>query len=89
MLLSITAIGPPFGRGVINTEQLATPPPDFAGSFDLAVVGLNGREPDLSVSITDLPVLAFHRFALGSRGGAHLRFRWAEGTWPRWNAYFR
>jgi len=70
MLLSITAIGLHFGRGVINTEQLPTPPPDLAGSFDLVVVGLNGREPDLLVSITGFSVLAFHRFAFDRCGGA-------------------
>jgi len=71
MLLSITTIGLYSGRGAINTEQLPTPPPDLAGSFDLVVFGLNGRRPDLSVSITGFPVLAFRRFALGRYGGAN------------------
>ncbi len=71
MLLSITAIGRRSGHGVINTEQLPTPPPDLAGSFDLVVIGLNGRGPDLSVSVTGFPVRAFHRFAFGSDGGAN------------------
>jgi hypothetical protein len=71
MLLSITATGLHSGHGVINTEQLPTPPPDLAGSFDLVVFGLNCRGPDLSVSITGFPVLAFRRFALGRYGGAN------------------
>jgi len=71
MLLSITAIGLYSGHGAINTEQLPTPPPDLAGSFDLVVFGLNAADPIYRSALPVFQSLAFHRFALGRYGGTN------------------